>query len=248
MPSLQAIRLRLSQGRSSSLTADKPWERNMAFQKTFIPYGGYWSSPFARWQGSFANLHALKLAGDVTRKALEARDHSPKIFSNVYLGMTIPALQSFYGAPWLAGMIGAEGVTGPVFSSACPTSARGIGSAAQTGETGSSSRVLAGWRDPRAGDRQRGANCGNRKQRLHPVYHRGSNFQWAAPALPESTRPRRARRCGRLGVGQLQPRSVCGQQHDPDSRECRERSGHRHTRSEEHTSELQSRLHHVCRL
>src|SRR3972149_2567315 len=98
MPSLQAIRLRLSQGRSSSLTADKPWERNMAFQKTFIPYGGYWSSPFARWQGSFANLHTLKFAADVARKALEARNISPKTFSNVYLGMTIPAAQSLSGA------------------------------------------------------------------------------------------------------------------------------------------------------
>jgi len=112
------------------------------YQKTFIPYGGYWSSPFARWQGSFANLHALKLAADVTRKALEARNLSPRIFSNVYLGMTIPATQSFYGAPWLAGMIGAEGVTGPIFSQACATSARVIGSAAQAVETDSSDSIL----------------------------------------------------------------------------------------------------------
>lgn len=114
----------------------------MAYQKTFIPYGGYWSSPFARWQGSFANLHTLKFAADVTRKALEARNISPKIFSNVYLGMTIPATQSFYGAPWLAGMIGAEGVTGPVFSQACATSARVIGSASQAVETDSSDSIL----------------------------------------------------------------------------------------------------------
>lgn len=114
----------------------------MAYQKTFIPYGGYWSSPFARWQGSFANLHTLKFAADVTRKALEARNISPKTFSNVYLGMTIPATQSFYGAPWLAGMIGAEGVTGPVFSQACATSARVIGSASQAVETDSSDSIL----------------------------------------------------------------------------------------------------------
>jgi len=114
----------------------------MAYQKTFIPYGGYWSSPFARWQGSFANLHTLKFAADVTRKALEARNISPKIFSNVYLGMTIPATQSFYGAPWLAGMIGTEGVTGPVFSQACATSARVIGSASQAVETDSSDSIL----------------------------------------------------------------------------------------------------------
>ena len=114
----------------------------MAYKKTFIPYGGYWSSPFARWQGSFANLHALKLAAEVTRKALEARNISPRTFSNVYLGMTIPATQSFYGAPWLAGLIGAEGVTGPVFSQACATSARMIGSAAQAVETDSSDSIL----------------------------------------------------------------------------------------------------------
>jgi acetyl-CoA acetyltransferase len=114
----------------------------MAYTKTFVPYGGYWSSPFARWQGSFANLHAMKFAADVTRKALEARNISPKTFSNVYLGMTIPATQSFYGAPWLAGMIGAEGVTGPVFSQACATSARVIGSASQAVETDSSDTIL----------------------------------------------------------------------------------------------------------
>ena len=114
----------------------------MAYTKTFIPYGGYWSSPFARWQGSFANLHTLKFAADVTRKALAARNISPKTFSNLYLGLTIPAPQSFYGAPWLAGMIGAEGVTGPVFSQACATSARVIGSAAQSVETQGDAAIL----------------------------------------------------------------------------------------------------------
>lgn len=112
------------------------------FAKSFIPYGGYWCSPFARWQGSFANLHTLKFAADVTRKALEARRISPAVFSNVYLGMTIPAPASFYGAPWLAGMIGAEGVTGPVFSQACATSARVIGSAARAVETENDASIL----------------------------------------------------------------------------------------------------------
>lgn len=114
----------------------------MAYQKTFIPYGGYWCSPFARWQGSFASLHTIKFAADVTRKALAARNIQPGIFSNVYLGMTVPAPSSFYGAPWLAGMIGAEGATGPVFSQACATSARVIGSAAQAVETDSSDSIL----------------------------------------------------------------------------------------------------------
>lgn len=28
----------------------------------FIPYGIYWSTPFAKWQGTLANMHSLKLA------------------------------------------------------------------------------------------------------------------------------------------------------------------------------------------
>ena len=112
------------------------------FAKSHIPYGGYWCSPFARWQGSFANLHTIKFAAEVSRKALEARKIDPKIFSNVYLGMTVPAPASFYGAPWLAGMIGAEGVTGPVFSQACATSARVIGSAARAVETEDDASIL----------------------------------------------------------------------------------------------------------
>lgn len=112
------------------------------FAKSFIPYGGYWCSPFARWQGSFASLHTLKFAADVTRKALEARKISASSFSNLYLGMTVPAPASFYVAPWLAGMIGAEGITGPVFSQACATSARVIGSAARAVETEDDASIL----------------------------------------------------------------------------------------------------------
>jgi hypothetical protein len=35
--------------------------------KAEIPYGAYWSTPFARWQGSFSNLHSLEFAAHVAR-------------------------------------------------------------------------------------------------------------------------------------------------------------------------------------
>ena len=41
----------------------------MAF-KAEIPYGAYWSTPFARWQGAFANLNSIEFAAHVTRKEL----------------------------------------------------------------------------------------------------------------------------------------------------------------------------------
>lgn len=108
----------------------------MGFQNVFIPYGGYWSTPFAKWQGNFANLHPIHFAAEVTKRALAERKIDASAFDALYLGMTVPSKSCFYGAPWLAALIGAEGITGPVFSQACATSARTIGSAAFEVETG----------------------------------------------------------------------------------------------------------------
>lgn len=108
----------------------------MALENSYIPYGGYWSTPFVKWQGSFANSHPIKLAAEVTQRALEERNIPPQAFTGLYLGITVPARHSFYGAPWLAGMIGAGDLTGPTFSQACATSARVVGSAAYAVETG----------------------------------------------------------------------------------------------------------------
>ena len=38
-----------------------------------IPYGAYWSTPFARWQGAFADLNALEFAAWVTKRELARR-------------------------------------------------------------------------------------------------------------------------------------------------------------------------------
>lgn len=108
----------------------------MNFERAHIPYGLYWSSPFSRWQGSFAALHPLRFAADVTKKALEQRGVTPDQFTTLYLGMTVPSPNSFYGAPWLAGMIGAGNITGPIISQACATSARVIAHAAHEVEVG----------------------------------------------------------------------------------------------------------------
>jgi len=102
----------------------------MALEKVYIPYGGYWCTPFVKWQGNFANLHPVTFAAEITRRALAERHIAPQEFNNLYFGMTVPAKNSFYGAPWLAGLIGAEGLTGPTFSQACATSARVVGNAA----------------------------------------------------------------------------------------------------------------------
>ncbi len=115
----------------------------MALQNAYIPYGGYWSTPFCRWQGSLSGYHSIELAAQVGRTHLEAHDIGPETFDGVVLGMTVTQRQGFYGAPWLAGMLGIEGVTGPTVSQACATSARAIASAALEIETGQRGCILA---------------------------------------------------------------------------------------------------------
>jgi acetyl-CoA acetyltransferase family protein len=115
----------------------------MTFTRAYIPYGAYWSTPFCRWQGSLAHLHALKFAAEVATKAMADRGISPDVLDGLSLGWTVPQRHGFYGAPWVAGLIGAPGITGPMFSQACATSGRAIASAAMEVELGTHETVLA---------------------------------------------------------------------------------------------------------
>ena len=114
----------------------------MAFEKSFIPYDAYWSTPFCRWQGSFANMHSMVFAAEVCKGAFPSRRISPEIFDGIVLGMTIPQKSSFYGAPWMAGMIGAPALTGPMISQACATSAKCVAVASEEIEMGNNKTVL----------------------------------------------------------------------------------------------------------
>ena len=102
----------------------------MRFEKTFVPYGGYWSTPFVRWQGSLAQSHPVKLAAEVATRALAERGIEPTAFDSLFFGMTVPSPHSFYAAPWVAGLIGNPDISGPTIMQACATSARLIGQAA----------------------------------------------------------------------------------------------------------------------
>ena len=115
----------------------------MALQKSCLAYGSWWSTPFVRWQGSLASEHSIKLAAKVARGVLDERGLNSAAFDGISLGISVGQKHSFYGAPWLAGMIGLEGVTGPTISQACATSARQLASAALQVESGFRSCVLA---------------------------------------------------------------------------------------------------------
>jgi acetyl-CoA acetyltransferase len=107
-----------------------------------IPYGAYWSTPFARWQGSLANVNSVELAAHVARGALEARGIEAADFAFGALGVSVPQKHSFYGFPWLAAMVGAADATGPTIAQACATSVRCLAAGAQEIESGAVDAAL----------------------------------------------------------------------------------------------------------
>jgi len=107
-----------------------------------IPYAGYWSTPFFKWQGNVQNLHPLKFAAWVAKRELAKRNISPDTFDHGILGTSVPQAKSFYGLPWLASEFGAHNLAGPTIAQACATGVRCIATADQEIKSGLSSSVL----------------------------------------------------------------------------------------------------------
>lgn len=95
-----------------------------------IPHGAYWSSPFVRWQGAFADLHSLRFGAWTAERALTARGLALDQFDFGVLGNTVPQQSCFYGLPWVTGLMGADHITGPSINQACATGARIVQTAA----------------------------------------------------------------------------------------------------------------------
>ncbi|MDH3628414.1 MAG: thiolase family protein [Acidobacteriota bacterium] len=115
----------------------------MRFESSYVPYGGYWSTPFCKWQGNLANVHAISLAAQATRHALEQRKISAEVFDSIVLGTTVPQKSGMYGGPWLSALIGNDKISGTMVSQACATGARALATAAGEVETSGSRSVLS---------------------------------------------------------------------------------------------------------
>jgi acetyl-CoA acyltransferase len=110
--------------------------------KAEIPYGAYWSTPFSRWQGSFAHLHSVEFAAHVVRRELARRRIDAACFDYGVLGFSVPQKQSFYGLPWLMGLVGAGQAGGPTLMQACATGVRTLLAAVQEIEVDLATTVL----------------------------------------------------------------------------------------------------------
>ena len=113
------------------------------FSKAYIPYRGYYSSPFSKWQMTLANEHSITFAASTVSRWLGQKGFDPKGFDYLYLGYTIHQRQAFYGAPWVAALIGAEGTPGCNVSQACSTATTCLYYAAVGLETGLFENALA---------------------------------------------------------------------------------------------------------
>jgi acetyl-CoA acetyltransferase len=67
----------------------------------------------------------------------------PEGFDYGVLGFSVPQKHSFYGLPWLTGLIGAGQAGGPTLMQACATGVRTLLAAAQEIEVGMATVALA---------------------------------------------------------------------------------------------------------
>jgi acetyl-CoA acetyltransferase family protein len=112
------------------------------FKEAFIPYGGYYSSPFCRWQGQLATIHSIPLAGATVKRWLASKGYDSPTFDYVNFGSTIPQPHSFYSATWLAALTGNDRTCGVWISQACSTSTTCVGQAALLVDAGAAELVL----------------------------------------------------------------------------------------------------------
>ncbi|MBW2610103.1 MAG: thiolase family protein [Deltaproteobacteria bacterium] len=96
------------------------------FSKAFIPYKGYYSTPFSRWQGSFANENSILLGGETSKRWLVEKGWDPKIINYVILGITVGQKHQFFSATWAGALMGAGTVPGVTLSQACTTGTTSI--------------------------------------------------------------------------------------------------------------------------
>jgi len=157
----------------------------MRFDDVAIPAGLAWSSPFAKWQGSLAEVSSLDLAAAVTTRALADRGVDVGALDGLVLaGRFRNRTCSTAPPPWPAGSA-LRALTGPMVAQACATSVAALVAAAGAVGAGSGPQLVV--------TTDRTSN--------------GPTLLYPQPS------PRAAPRAPRPGAGQLRPRPVGGHRH-----------------------------------
>jgi acetyl-CoA acetyltransferase family protein len=108
------------------------------FTKAYIPYNGYYSSPFCRWQGSLQHENAIALGAKTARNWFLHKKIDPTIIDYLYFGITIHQHHLFYSHNWSAALLvdNQKNLPGLMINQACTTSTTIIQLAALAIENG----------------------------------------------------------------------------------------------------------------
>ena len=111
----------------------------VAYTKAYIPYGGYYSTPFCRWQGSMQNDNAVILGATTARRwFLDKRKMDPTMIDYLYFGATVGQNHWFCAHNWAGAILTDDKkfVPGLFVNQACSTSTTIINLAAKDIELG----------------------------------------------------------------------------------------------------------------
>ncbi|MFK5952100.1 MAG: thiolase family protein [Desulfobacterium sp.] len=107
------------------------------FKNAYIPYKGYYATPFCKWQGSFANINSIELGAKTAKRWMnEKKGLETPVHDYLYFGITIGQKSVFYGSTWANVMMGAPDVPGITIMQACSTSTTCICNAAMAVDQG----------------------------------------------------------------------------------------------------------------
>jgi acetyl-CoA acetyltransferase family protein len=113
--------------------------------KAYIPYKGYYSTPFCRWQGTMMNENAIELGAKTANRWIKKNNIDPTIFDYMYFGITISQHHLFYSHTWAAAMLvdGQKDLPALMINQACTTSTTCIHLAAVNIEVGTYNTAFA---------------------------------------------------------------------------------------------------------
>jgi acetyl-CoA acetyltransferase len=96
-----------------------------SFKNVYVPYRGYYSTPFCRWQGSMQNENSIELGATTARRwFLERKKFDPTVIDYLYFGITVAQHYLFFGHTWSGAILtdDKKHVPGLLIHQACSTS------------------------------------------------------------------------------------------------------------------------------
>lgn len=105
------------------------------FSNVYIPYRGYYTSPFSRYGKTFKNYNSIELSSETTKLWAESIYFDLTDVDFVIYGTSVHQHHGFWAGPWAASMMGSK-TTGVMISQACTTGATSLYYAANNIENG----------------------------------------------------------------------------------------------------------------